>query len=154
MIRYGLGIALVSLLPACTSPRPTNTTGKTTDAAPARQRSPAQPPAADVRFAVKSDIADCLDVVGKTTAYDGDLLLGVVDLKTTKITADCGCTSKWLLYRSVFVTDGLETEVASGSLLAAEPADPPIERRLVLLADREHLPARPITVHVGCAPAP
>jgi len=52
------------------------------------------------------------------------------------------------------VTDGLETEVASGSLLAAEPADPPIERRLVLLADREHLPARPITVHVGCAPAP
>ena len=107
-----------------------------------------------IPFTVVSDIPACLEVVPKGTTSDANLLFATVGLKTTQITAACGCPSKWLLYRSVTSTQGIETELASGSLFAGEPDGAAIERRVVLLADREHPPAQALTVHVGCAPAP
>lgn len=109
---------------------------------------------AELPFAVTSDIPECLDVVGMQSHVESNLLLAGVRLNTKAITARCGCISKWLLYRSVTSTDGLETEFASGSILAAEPGAGPIERQVVLLSDRGHPPAQPLLVHVGCAPAP
>jgi len=109
---------------------------------------------APVVHSCQSDIPYCLDVVGKGTVTDGNLLLGVVELKTRRITAACGCPSKWLLWRSVTAKEDIQTELASGELLAAEPGDKAREVRLVLLGDRSHAPADPLVVHVGCAPAP
>jgi hypothetical protein len=120
----------------------------------AGQGATAAPPGPPVTFTVVSDIPECLAVVRKGSIVDSNLLLGIVELKTTRITAACGCTSKWLLYRSVTMHEGLETPLASAGLLAPDPGGPAIERRVVLLADREHPPNDSLTVRLGCEPAP
>jgi hypothetical protein len=120
----------------------------------AGQGATAAPPGTPVEFTAVSDIPECLTVVRKGSTADSNLLLGIVELATTQITAACGCTSKWLLYRSVTTHEGLETSLASGSLLAPDPGGPAIERRVVLLGDREHPPSDSMTLRFGCEPAP
>lgn len=83
-----------------------------------------------------------------------NLVFADIQLKTTRNVAACICPSNWLLWRSVTSSEGFETEFASGSLLAPDQDAPTIERRVVLLGDRDHPPAEPLVLHVGCAPAP
>lgn len=129
------------------------------DAAPPRTPAAAlvpkpAPVAPQVDFTVRSDIPGCLGVVRKATTEHENLLLARIETKTTQITADCGCTSRWLLYRSVTEREGIETELASGNLLAGRPGGPSVERLVVLLSEKAHPPADPVILHVGCAPAP
>ena len=140
-------LVVASLLAGC------HQHGSKPDASPPRPQGIAEAPP-QIPFTVTSDIPDCLEVSGNRSHADSNLLLAEVRLTSNAITAQCGCISKWLLYRSVTSTDGLETELASGSLLAPEPGAGPIERQVLLHGDREHLPALPLIVHVGCAPAP
>lgn len=112
---------------------------------------PAGPP---VDFAVVSDIPDCLKVVRKDTTEQGNLLLARVELTTTRELASCVCISRWLLYRSVAERDGLETELASGKVLASQPGRPSTDRLVVLLSERSHPPTDSLVLHVGCAPPP
>jgi hypothetical protein len=112
------------------------------------------PAGARVDFAVQSDIPGCLSVARKDTIEQGNLLLARIETKTTHISAECGCTSRWLLYRSVAEREGIETELASGSLLAGTPGGPSVERLVVLLTERAHPPTDGLVLHVGCAPAP
>jgi len=148
MNRSTIALVAANLLVACARHR------EATPLASAPVHEPAQDGPAPVAYSFRSDIPYCLDAVGKETVTDANLLLGVVELKTRRITAACGCPSKWLLWRSVTAKDGIETEFASGTLLAAEPQDKPREARVVLLGDRSHAPGESLLVHVGCAPAP
>jgi hypothetical protein len=107
-----------------------------------------------VDFTVRSDIPGCLSVVRKDTTEQENLLLAKIETTTTHITADCGCTSRWLLYRSVAEREGIETELASGSLLAGPPGAPSVGRLVVLLSERSHPPTDALILHIGCAPAP
>jgi hypothetical protein len=109
---------------------------------------------ARVDYGVVSDIPDCLTLAGKDTKEDGNLLLARIETKVTRITSECGCTWKWLLYRSMTGAVGLETELASGTLFAADPGEPSVERLIVLLSERAHPPKGRVLLHVGCAPAP
>jgi len=106
-----------------------------------------------VDYAVVSDIPDCLTVVGKDTKEDGNLLLARIETKTTR-TSECGCAWKWLLYRSMTGPLGLERELASGTLFAADAGDRSVERLVVLLSERAHPPKDRLVLHIGCAPAP
>jgi hypothetical protein len=150
-------LAVLILMAAC-GRRTTLTAppeGRAADAAlPGNAETAGAPARPAVPFTVVSDIPDCLAVLRKGTASDSNLLLGIVELKTTRMTADCGCTSKWLLYRSVTTHLGLETQFASGSLLFSDRGAPSIERRVVLLGDKDHSPSEPLTLHVSCEPAP
>ena len=107
-----------------------------------------------VDYAVVSDIPDCLTVAAKDTKEEGNLLLARIETKISRITSECGCTWKWLLYRSMAGRAGLEAELASGTLFAADPGTPSVERLAVLLSDRAHPPKDRLVLHVGCAPAP
>lgn len=136
------------LIGGCGRHRESDTGPRAADAAVAVQGP------APVSYAFQSDIPYCLEVTGKGTVSDANLLLAIVEIKTRRITAECGCTSRGLLWRSVTSPKGIETEYASGDLLAPEPGGPATERRVVLLGDRAYPPAEPLLVHVGCAPAP
>lgn len=107
-----------------------------------------------VDYAVVSDIPDCLTVAGKDTKEDGNLLLARIETKITRTTSECGCTWKWLLYRSMTGSVGLERELASGMLFAADAGDRSVERLVVLLSERARPPKDRLVLHVGCAPAP
>jgi len=148
-------LAMATLLAACGRREATTATAPpaTSTLAPSPPRTQSAPNPT-IPFTVTSDIPECLEVVGTDEREDGNLLLAEVGLKTTAILARCVCISKWLLYRSVTSTEGLDTEFASGSILAAEPGAPPLHRDVVLLSDRGHPPKQPLILHVGCAPAP
>jgi hypothetical protein len=107
-----------------------------------------------VDYMVVSDIPDCLTVAGKDTKEDGNLLLARIVTKTTRITSECGCTWKGLLYRSMAGPAGLEAELASGTLFATDQGAASVERLVVLLSERAHPPEDRLVLHVGCAPAP
>jgi len=115
-----------------------------------------KPPAVSppVDFDVVSDIPDCLTVTSNGTREVRNLLLARIDTKIARITSECGCTWKWLLYRSMAGPVGLEAELASGTLFAGDPSTPSVERLVVLLSDRTHPPKGRLVLHVGCAPAP
>lgn len=151
-MRLLVGLLAAAVLAGCGRPVARSAAppvqGRATSAASPSQTEPRAP------FAIRSDIPDCLEVVSTQTATKDNLLLAIVRLKTVKLTAACGCTSKWLLYRSVTSTNGLEFELASGTILAADVGATPIERAAVLLGDRAHPPAEPLILRVGCAPAP
>jgi hypothetical protein len=115
-----------------------------------------QPPPTSSRpeFAVVSDIPDCLTVIGGSTKEDGNLILARIRAKVTRITAHCGCTWKGLLYRSMSGPEGLASKIASGTIFAGDPGEPEVDHLVVLVSERSHPPDKPLTLHVGCAPAP
>jgi hypothetical protein len=115
------------------------------------ERPPVSPP---VEYAVVSDIPDCLTVAGKGVKEDGNLLLARIETKVTRITSECGCTWKWLLYRSMAGPPGLERELASGTLFTSDPDAQSVERLAVLLSEKAHPPKDRAVLHLGCAPAP
>jgi len=115
---------------------------------------PASQVSVPISYRLQSDIPECLTMRGKQVTSSVNLVFADIEFETTRNLAACICPSKWLLWRSVTSNDGIETEWASGNLLAPEPGAASIERRVVLLADREHRTAKPVMVHVGCAPAP
>ena len=79
-----------------------------------------------------------------------NLAVGALHLETTKIIAGCGCTSRWLLARTLRVTSGFETEIASAVVLAPDPNATGRDVHVVLDPDRDHPQAGTNIVAVGC----
>jgi hypothetical protein len=143
---------LVSLVVSCTppastvAPRPIAPDGATPiSSAPSRQL-------ADIPFKTNNELPDCISVTATGGKTVGNLLLGAVRVETKKIIADCGCPSRWLIYRAIRNFHGYQSQQVSGIVVAPEPGGPPRNLDLVLEADNEHPEAGFLTVDVSCRP--
>lgn len=101
-------------------------------------------------FQARSDISACLSVEARGGTASENLAVGTLHLETKKIIAECGCTSRWLLARTLRVASGFETEIASAVVLAPDPNATGRDVHVVLDPDRDHPQAGTNIVAVGC----